>query len=144
MKDFGFDKAADQINLGQIDKTLQGGAQAATYVGSAILAVNTIIKSLESCPATSTQDIQTLQTARNNLRGDELRKELNARRLASNSKRQRQDQIQTQSQKTQNQCTQVTNTANKCVTTTAQKPTVSEQIRNVTGGIIDLGRVLPS
>lgn len=142
LKSMGFDKASDQIDLGQIDKTLKGGAQAATYVGSAILAVNTIINALKECPATDERDVQALETARNELRGDEIRKELSARRVAANSKRDRLLQISDRKQVVQNRCTRVSSISNKCVPQAQQTKTVSEQIRNVTGGIIDFGRVI--
>jgi hypothetical protein len=137
MRNLGFDKAADNIDLGKIDQTLRDGAQAATYVGSAILAVNSLIQSIDECPATDERDVQALEEVRNELRGDEIRKELNARRVAKSSRRARQTQLEKRKQDVKDTCSRARATATKCVPSAEQPKTVAENIRDVTGGIID-------
>jgi hypothetical protein len=133
LSQMGFDKAADQFGLGNFESVLTGGVQAASYVGAAVSALSSLQSNLQKCPAVKQSDIAQLSKVQNQMRNDQVTKQLAAQRVASQNAAARAQQLAAQKTAATSQCQTTQATINKCVPQAQQPVNSTTLLQSVTG-----------
>jgi hypothetical protein len=134
----GFDRVVDLIDFGQFSQVYQSALQNATYAGQAIVGVNALIEGLKTCPTVGQEEITSLENVRSKFHDDELKKQLNSRRVASNNILAREADLTKQGTDIEAQCQRATSIVEKCVPSSQQSPDFSKLLSSATGGIFNI------
>ena len=137
-RNLGFDRLTDLLDTGQYTKIFSSALQNATYAGQAILAVTAIIKELKNCPVVGQAEIQVLEGVKNSFREDELKRQLNSSRIASNNVLARENDLNVKAADIDATCKKATSVVEKCIPGSQKEPDFSQLLSKATGGLINI------